>query len=78
LRAALNAAMEDLPPAYRVAIVLRDVEGVSMRDVADALNISVANAKSRVHRGRLFLRKRLAVFVGGATIAGSASSVDTC
>jgi RNA polymerase sigma-70 factor (ECF subfamily) len=78
LRAALDAAMEDLPPAYRVAIVLRDVEGVSMREVADALNISVANAKSRVHRGRLFLRKRLAVFVGGATIAGSASSVDTC
>jgi RNA polymerase sigma-70 factor (ECF subfamily) len=78
LRAALNAAIEDLPPAYRVAIVLRDVEGCSMREVADALNISVANAKSRVHRGRLFLRKRLAVFVDGATIASSASSVDTC
>jgi len=78
LRAALDSAIEDLPPAYRVAIVLRDVEGVSMRGVADALNISVANAKSSVHRGRLFLRKRLAVFVGDATIAGSASSVDTC
>jgi RNA polymerase sigma-70 factor, ECF subfamily len=74
LRAALHAAIEDLPPAYRVAIVLRDVEGSSMREVADALSISVANAKSRVHRGRLFLRKRLAVFVGGAPVAGSASS----
>jgi len=74
LRAALDAAMEDLPPAYRVAIVLRDVEGLSMREVADALSISVANAKSRVHRGRLFLRKRLTVFLGGATIADSASS----
>ncbi len=78
LRDALDAAIEDLPPEYRVAIVLRDVEGCSMREVADALNISVANAKSRVHRGRLFLRKRLAVFMDGATIAGSASSVDTC
>jgi len=74
LRAALDTAMEDLSPAYRVAIVLRDVEGLSMREVADALSISVANAKSRVHRGRLFLRKRLTVFLGGATIADSASS----
>jgi len=46
----------------------------SMREVADALSISVANAKSRVHRGRLFLRKRLAMFGGGATAAGRASS----
>jgi len=74
LRAALNAAIEDLPPAYRVAIVLRDAQGFSMHEVADSLNISMANAKSRVHRGRLFLRKRLAMFLGGATITDSASS----
>ena len=66
LRAALGAAIDDLPPAYRVAIVLRDVQGSSMREVAYALKISVANAKSRVHRGRLFLRKRLAIYVGSA------------
>jgi RNA polymerase sigma-70 factor, ECF subfamily len=78
LRDALDAAIEDLPPAYRVAIVLRDVEGSSMREVAGALNISMANAKSRVHRGRLFLRKRLAVFVDGATIASSTSSANAC
>ena len=77
LRAALDAAIEDLPPAYRVAIVLRDVQGSSMREVADALKISVANAKSRVHRGRLFLRKRLAMFLDGATIADSTSSQKT-
>ena len=77
LRAALDAAIEDLPPAYRVAIVLRDVQGSSMREAADALKISVANAKSRVHRGRLFLRKRLAMFLDGATIADSASSHKT-
>ena len=76
LRVALNAAIDDLPPAYRVAIVLRDVQGSSMREVADALKISVANAKSRVHRGRLFLRKRLAMFLDGATMADSASSQE--
>ena len=74
LRAALEAAIEDLSPAYRVAIVLRDVEGRSMREVADALNIRVANAKSRVHRGRLFLRKRLAAFWAAATIGDGVSS----
>ena len=77
LRTALDAAIEDLPPAYRVAIILRDVQGSSMREVADASKISVANAKSRVHRGRLFLRKRLAMFLDGATIADSASSQKT-
>src|SRR2546429_4605944 len=61
-----------------VAIVLRDVQGSSMREVADASKISVANAKSRVHRGRLFLRKRMAMFLDGATIADSASSQKTC
>ena len=76
LRVALNAAIDDLPPAYRVAIVLRDVQGSSMREVADALKISVANAKSRVHRGRLFLRKRLAMFLDGATMADGASSQE--
>jgi DNA-directed RNA polymerase specialized sigma24 family protein len=74
VRVALNTAIEDLPPEYRVAIVLRDVEGFSMREVADALKVTVGNAKSRVHRGRLFLRKRLGMFLGGATIADSASS----
>ncbi len=48
-----------------------------MREVADASKISVANAKSRVHRGRLFLRKRLAMFLDGVTIADSASSQKT-
>jgi len=74
LRDALDAAIDDLPPAYRVAIVLRDVQGSSMREVADALKISVANAKSRVHRGRLFLRKRLAMFLDGAPTADTGSS----
>jgi len=77
LRVALNAAIDDLPPAYRVAIVLRDVEGFSMREVADALKISVANAKSRVHRGRLFLRKGLAIYVGSAEAMPGADGGST-
>jgi len=40
-------------------VVLRDVEGLSHLEIAEALGISVPNVKSRVHRARLFLRKRL-------------------
>jgi RNA polymerase sigma-70 factor (ECF subfamily) len=62
LRAELRAAIGELPPEYRAAVVLRDVEGLSVNEVAESLGISVAAAKSRTHRARLFLRRRLAAF----------------
>jgi len=45
-----------LPFEYRAAVVLRDVEGLTNAEVAEALGISVAAAKSRIHRGRLQIR----------------------
>jgi RNA polymerase sigma-70 factor, ECF subfamily len=69
LRSALTLALEELPDHYRAVIVLRDVEGLSMAEVADCLDSTVATAKSRAHRARLLLRRRLAVFVAGATSA---------
>jgi RNA polymerase sigma-70 factor, ECF subfamily len=60
LRMALTAAISDLPPDYRTAVILHDVEGLSSLEVAETLDIGVPNVKSRVHRARLFLRKRLA------------------
>jgi RNA polymerase sigma-70 factor (ECF subfamily) len=62
LRVALSAAMDELPPEHRAIVVLRDVEGRSMGEVAESLGISLASAKSRVHRARLFLRERLTAF----------------
>ena len=67
LRAALSSAIGQLPAAYRAVIILRDVEGLSMAEVASSLRITVATAKSRSHRARLFLRKRLAIFITGVT-----------
>ena len=63
LRGVLSSAVSELPPHYRAAIVLRDVEGLSMAEVADALGITVGTAKTRAHRARLLLRKRLSAFM---------------
>ena len=59
LRQALTNAIDALPPDYRTALVLHDVEGVSNSDIAEALGIGLPAVKVRVHRSRLFVRKRL-------------------
>jgi RNA polymerase sigma-70 factor, ECF subfamily len=59
LRMALTAAIDELPAASRTALVLRDVEGRSNEEIAEALGLSVPVVKTRVHRARLLLRKRL-------------------
>ena len=63
LRDAMGSAIADLPPDYRAVIVMRDVEGMSTLEVADALGVPVPTVKTRTHRARLQLRKRLARFV---------------
>ena len=60
LRSAISAAIDDLPADYRAPLLLRDVDGLSLLEIAEALHIKPATIKSRVHRARLFLRKRLA------------------
>src|SRR5207302_1392315 len=50
---------------YRTVLILHDVEGLSHIEAAESLGLSVPNVKSRVHRARLFLRKRLADVHGG-------------
>jgi RNA polymerase sigma-70 factor, ECF subfamily len=66
LRAVLSSAVSELPAQYRAVFVLRDVEGRSTAEVAGVLGITVATAKIRVHRARLFLRKRLSTFMASA------------
>jgi len=63
LRAALDQAIEALSPSLRAAFLLRDVEGLSTAEAAEALGLSDANLKVRLHRARLLLRQRLAAFV---------------
>lgn len=59
VRATLERAIGNLPEDYRVVLVLRDVEELTNEEVAEALGLSVAAVKSRLHRARLFLREAL-------------------
>ena len=59
LRTTLSAAIDELPAAYRTVMVLHDIEGRSNAEIAEALGVSIPVVKTRAHRARLFLRKRL-------------------
>src|SRR5881409_3677134 len=74
LRTALTSAIDELQAAYRAVLVLRDVEGRSNLEIATALGLSVPVVKTRVHRARLFLRKRL----GHCMTTMEATTVTAC
>jgi len=57
--ARLRLALAKLPAGYRVIAVLREMEGLSTREVAAVTGFSEANVKQRLHRARLMLRKSL-------------------
>ncbi len=59
LRRRLRSAFATLPPPYRLVVFLREMEGLSTRQVAKVTGISEANVKTRLHRARLFLRQEL-------------------
>jgi RNA polymerase sigma-70 factor (ECF subfamily) len=58
-QAAVRAALTELSEAYRSAVILRDLEGLSYEEVAEVLEISVATVKTRILRGRRALKKLL-------------------
>jgi RNA polymerase sigma-70 factor, ECF subfamily len=64
----LSEATDALPPEYRTALVLHDVEGVSTADIAGVLGIDVAAVARRLHRARLFVRKRLSAYFESAGV----------
>lgn len=59
-RTELEAAIRDLPEKLRAVFVLRELEGLSGEETAQALGVSIENVKTRLHRARLWLRERLA------------------
>jgi RNA polymerase sigma-70 factor (ECF subfamily) len=60
----LDAALDELPPEWRDAVVLRDIEGLSTHDAAEVAGVGEAAFKSRLHRGRMQLRALLEPYLG--------------
>jgi RNA polymerase sigma-70 factor (ECF subfamily) len=58
-RAAVTEALGDMPIQFRIAFILKDLGEFSMAETAEILGIKEATAKTRVHRARLHLAKRL-------------------
>ena len=61
---ALDNAIQNLPENLRTVFLLRDIQDLSIKDTADALNLSEANVKVRLLRARLMLREQLSYYYG--------------
>jgi RNA polymerase sigma-70 factor (ECF subfamily) len=59
MRDCINEFIDKLPPDYKTVIVLSELEGFANKEIADILDISLANVKIRLHRARARLRKAL-------------------
>jgi RNA polymerase sigma-70 factor (ECF subfamily) len=68
LRRRIARALSELPEIYRVPIVLRDLHGLSTHEASAVLRVNSQTLKSRLHRGRRYLRGRLADFTGGLSL----------
>ena len=60
----IDRAVAELPRSLRVVFLLRDVEGLSTEETAEALGLSEGATKVRLHRARLAMRERLSVYFG--------------
>lgn len=59
LRDRVQGAIDRLPEQYRAVFVLRDVDGLTNQEVSEILDLSIPAVKSRLHRSRLMLRRKL-------------------
>ena len=59
------AALASLPPEFRAAVVLCDIEGLTYEEIAATLGIKLGTVRSRIHRGRVQLREALAHLAPG-------------
>jgi RNA polymerase sigma-70 factor (ECF subfamily) len=68
LRTKLFGAVLALPAIYRAPVMLRDIQGLSAEEASAVLRVKDQTLKSRLHRGRLMLRKQLTDFAGGLSL----------
>jgi RNA polymerase sigma-70 factor (ECF subfamily) len=70
MRRKLIGALTHLPTVYRIPVLLRDIQGLSTEEASAVLRVKPQTLKSRLHRGRLILRKHLGEFAGGLELHG--------
>jgi RNA polymerase sigma-70 factor (ECF subfamily) len=68
LRRRVLRAILALPAIYRAPVVLRDLQGMSTEEASAVLRVKDQTLKSRLHRGRVILRKQLSDFAGGLSL----------
>lgn len=73
MRRRLACAVRLLPEIYRAPVILRDVRGFSTEEASSALRLNDQTLKSRLHRGRLLLRRHLSDFADGLVLHRVAS-----
>lgn len=56
-RAVINRMLQQLPMQQRIAVIMRDVEGLSYEEIAESMNVSLGTVKSRIARGREMLKR---------------------
>jgi RNA polymerase sigma-70 factor (ECF subfamily) len=61
----IRGAIETLPEKYKSVVILRYLHDMSLQEIGDVLGMPVTTVKTRVHRGREFLRKKLEPEFGG-------------
>jgi RNA polymerase sigma-70 factor (ECF subfamily) len=68
----VKAAIESLPDAFRIAVLLADVEGFSYKEIAEITDVPIGTVMSRIHRGRRALQKALHDFAESRGLVGTA------
>lgn len=64
LRGVIHQAIQELPPEYRVPIVLRELQELSYAEIAEVMGIPVDTVKTRIFRARGLLRNKLGPYLG--------------
>jgi RNA polymerase sigma-70 factor (ECF subfamily) len=70
----VKQAIESLPEAFRIAVLLADVEGFSYKEIAEITEVPIGTVMSRIHRGRRALQKALLEYAAAEGLVGTSEA----
>jgi RNA polymerase sigma-70 factor (ECF subfamily) len=76
LEAPLLSAIDELPPEFKMTVMLADIEQLSYREIAQSMNCPIGTVMSRLHRGRRWLRAQLLEHAKAIGLAGDDEAVE--